>query len=409
MKAIIVGGGIVGLTTALTLHRAGIDARVYEQAPTIKELGVGLNLLPHSVKHLIGLGLQPQLDNEAVRTSELRFFCSKGKAIWQEPRGIDAGYDVPQYSVHRGRLLSILNQAVAMRVGPDSVQTNRRFTRFSQTADGVTAIFEDDRKNKFSTTADLLIGADGINSVVRYQLYPDQGAPHFSGLILWRGATLHKPFLTGRSMFMAGHNEQKVVVYPLTSPNEKGEQLVNWIAERRVPLDAVHLDDWANEGSMDEFAHHFTGWHFGDLDMQDLFVRAENIFKFPMIDRNPVDRWSFGRVTLAGDAAHAMNPNGSNGASQGILDAISLESHLAKNGDIVEALRQYEAQRLPPTSRLVLENRKTGPERVLQFVEDRCDGNCVDAHTCIPQDELEEVATAYKKLAGFDKASVNKN
>ncbi len=408
MSGIIVGGGIVGLTTALVLHRSGIEVRVFEEAVKLKELGLGLNVLPHSVQHLVGLDLQGRLDTEGVRTGELRFFCKKGKAIWQEPRGMNAGYDMPQYSIHRGRLQSLLKEQVIKRLGKAALVTDRRLVKFENTPEGVAATFKGEAGETIIEEGEFLIGADGINSMVRQQLYPDQSDPHFAGLMLWRGTTISDSFLTTNTMIMAGHSDQKVVVYPISNPDDSGKQLLNWVAEFRVPMNTMHRDDWNKEGLLVEFADRFSDWKFDWLDLPELFRNAEHIFKFPMVDRDPIDQWSFTRVTLAGDAAHAMYPNGSNGASQGILDAISLEKQLSTISDIPAALTAYEEERRPPTSRLILENRKTGPEKVLQLVEDRCDGRCGERHTCVPEAELKEIAQAYKKLAGFDKKSVNK-
>jgi 2-polyprenyl-6-methoxyphenol hydroxylase-like FAD-dependent oxidoreductase len=408
MSGMIIGGGIVGLTTALMLHRSGIKVRIFEEAVKIRELGLGLNVLPHSVAHLVGLGLQPRLDAEGVRTGELCFFCKNGKAIWQEPRGMNAGYEVPQYSIHRGRLQALLKEQVIKRIGSEALLTDRRLVAFENGSHTVTATFENAAGETTTEEGEFLIGADGINSMVRSQLYPDQSDPHFAGLMLWRGTTITDSFLSGKTMVMAGHSDQKVVVYPISEPDRSGKQLINWVAEFRVPLETMHRDDWNREGLLSEFADRFSQWKFDWMDIPRMFENAEHIFKFPMVDRDPIEKWSFGRVTLAGDAAHAMYPNGSNGASQGILDAVSLEKHMSANSDISQAFTEYEKDRLPPTSRLTLENRKTGPEKVLQLVEDRCDGQCGDRHTCVPEPELKDIAQAYKKLAGFDKESVNK-
>ncbi len=407
MSGFVIGGGIVGLTTALMLHRSNIDVRVFEEAPKIKELGVGLNLLPHSVQHLVDLGLQSKLDANAVRTGELRFFCQDGKSIWQEPRGIDAGYKVPQYSIHRGRLQALLKEEVIKRLGRQALITDRRLVSFEDCGNEVRASFKAADGSAVDETGDFLIAADGLNSAARAQLYPDQGDPNFAGLMLWRGATMSDPFLSARTMIMAGHSDQKVVVYPISDPDESGTQLINWVAEFRVPGDTIRQDDWSNVGNLDEFAGRFADWKFDWLDLQALFENAEQIYKFPMVDRDPIEQWSFGRVTLAGDAAHAMYPNGSNGASQGILDAVSLEKQMNAHKDIEAAFVAYEQERRPPTTQLIHDNRQTGPERVLQLIKDRCDGSCGTEHACVPHAELEEIASAYKKLAGFDKASVN--
>ncbi|HIG39797.1 MAG: flavin-dependent oxidoreductase [bacterium] len=404
---IIIGGGIAGLTLALALHRAGIPVRIFESAKEIRELGVGLNLLPHCVKHLVDLGLETDLVNTGVKTRELRFYCKNGKLIWTEPRGLDAGYQVPQFSIHRGRFQQILLKHVKQRLGEEAVVTDRRLIQFEQSGNEVTARFTDSTGAGSSFTGNFLVGADGINSTVRLQLYPNQGEPHFANLMLWRAASWSEPFLTGRTMIMAGHSNQKLVAYPITPPDDEGKQLINWIAEYRVPANTMRQDDWNSVGNLSEFENQFESWNFDWLQTRKLFTSAQEIYKFPMIDRDPVDRWSFGRITLAGDAAHAMYPNGSNGASQAVLDAVSLTKHISEHKDPASAFSEYELERLPLTSRLVLENRKTGPERVLQMVEDQCKGDCVEQHQCVAYPELEEVSLAYKKLAGFDKKSVN--
>lgn len=404
---IIVGAGIVGLTLALECHQNGIPVRVFESANEIKALGVGLNLLPHSVKHLLKHGLEAELSRNAIRTKELRFYCKSGKLIWTEPRGIEAGYKVPQYSIHRGTLQSILLKKVIQTLGEDAVLTDRRLLNFHQSKESITAQFQDTSGTIHDIDGLFLIGADGINSTVRQQLYPDQGDPQFAGLMLWRGATWSKPFLTGRSMIMAGHNDQKIVVYPMTPVNSSGKQLLNWVAEFRVPLNVMRKDDWNGKGSLQEFAHRFAHWDYPWLETNNLFRYAEAIYKFPMIDREPVDQWSFDRVTLAGDAAHAMYPNGSNGASQGILDAVSLAKWISETNNPAHAFVNYQEERLPPTARLTLDNRKTGPERVMQMVEDQCQGDCGEEHQCVPYPDLESVSLTYKKLAGFDKKTVN--
>lgn len=306
-----------------------------------------------------------------------------------------------------GRLQALLKEEVIKRLGKNALITNRSLVSFKDQGDEVQVTLQAEDKQLFKETGEFLIGADGLNSAVRNQLYPDQGSPHFAGLMLWRGATVGRSFLSGSTMIMAGHRDQKVVVYPISNVDESGRQLINWVAEFRVPEDTIHRDGWSNVGELHEFADRFSDWKFAWLDLQALFQNAEQIYKFPMVDRDPIKQWSFGRVTLAGDAAHAMYPNGSNGASQGILDAVSLGKHMKALTNIETAFAAYEQERLPPTTQLIHDNRQTGPERVLQLVKDRCDGSCGQEHSCVPHAELEEIANAYKKLAGFDKASVN--
>jgi len=410
---IIAGGGLVGLTLALALHRKGFKTRIYESVPEIQPLGVGINLLPHSIQSLEKLGLLDDMKAVAIETSSLSYFTEDGKEIWQEPRGFAAGYDVPQLSIHRGDFQMILLKHVKERLGEDAVMGNHRFDRFVQDEAGVTAHFTDHsgEQDMGNVTADYLIGADGINSRLRQIFYPDEGPPHYSGQMLWRGVTEMEPYLDGRSMFMAGHNDLKLVAYPIRAESAtRGKSYINWIAERRIPSDmAARQANWNEAGLLDEFAPCFKDWNLGWLDIEKLFKNAISIHKFPMIDRNPIPKWNFERVALMGDAAHAMYPNGSNGVSQGVLDAMTFADLMAEGGDIPQILSEYDNARREVTSKIVLANRETGPERVMQMVKDTCDGSCGDVHSCVDKATLEQVATAYKKLAGFDKNSLKKS
>ena len=407
----IAGGGIGGLVAAMCLHEAGHDVHVHESVVTPGELGVGINVLPHSVRVLDDLGLLPALDATAVRTGSLMFLSRDGTEIWREPRGLDAGAPWPQFSIHRGRLHALLWSAATERLGPERLHTGHRIVGFEQDADSVVATFED-RTAAGGTQrveSDLLIGADGIHSAVRRQLHPDQGLPHPSGLVLWRGAVRAPAYLDGRTMFMAGDDDQKAVVYPVTPPDEDGTALVNWVAERPMDVDMATVS-WNREVPVADVAAHFRDWDFGWIHIGGLIASSDAAFEFPMVDRHPVDRWSFGRVTLLGDAAHPMRPNGSNGSSQAILDGEAIAAALAEHADAVDALAAYEHARLEPTAKLTLANRQSGPERVMQWVADRCDGACADSpervHTCVAPEDLEREANAYKQLAGFDMATL---
>jgi 2-polyprenyl-6-methoxyphenol hydroxylase-like FAD-dependent oxidoreductase len=411
-RIVIAGAGIGGLHAALQLHAIGVPVTLCETASELRELGVGINLLPHSVKHLCGLGLQPDLDARAIRTAELSYHSRDGKLIWQEPRGLEAGYEFPQYSIHRGRLHGILAAAVQERLGAGAIRLDHHLEGFEQDASGVTARFRGRHSGETHELAcDILIGADGIHSTLRRIFYPDEGEPRYSGLMHWRGITWARPYRTGASMFMAGDDELKLVAYPIARADDGSDRvLVNWIAERRMgeglPLPP---EEWNRPANPDDFIPYFADWDFGWLNVPEELLRpAEAVYEFPMCDRDPVPQWTRGRVSLLGDAAHPMRPNGSNGASQAILDGVALAAAL-KAGDEPEAvLRAYEDERRPPTTKLVLDNRKTGPERVMQMVADRCPGTCGETHECVPQEELAEIANAYKQLAGFAKDQVNK-
>lgn len=403
-RILIAGGGIGGLAAALSLHAKGHEVVVFESVETPRELGVGINVLPHSVRILHDLGLAERLDEVAVRTRRLSFYSEDGVKIWEEDRGIHAGNPWPQYSIHRGRFQMLLLEAVRDRLGADRVLTGHHLASFEQDQNEVRATFVDKRTETIVGTfsGDVLVGADGLNSVVRRHFEPEEGPPAYSGLMLWRGAIETEPFLDGESMFMAGHDTLKAVVYPIGGPEHRaGRSLVNWVAERPVDLD-ISTADWNREADHADFVPAFEAWNWDWIDLPRIFAATPTVYEFPMVDRDPLERWSYGRVTLLGDAAHVMRPNGSNGSSQAIIDGEALAMALTGERDVVTALERYQDERLAPTAKLTLDNRASGPERVLQWVKDRCDGTCVDQHTCVPQEECEEVATAYKRLAGFD-------
>lgn len=410
-RALIIGGGIGGLTTALSLHRAGIEVVVCESVSDIQALGVGINVLPHAVRILHALGLREALERSAIITSTLRFHAKQGQTIWTEPRGVEAGYDYPQYSMHRGALQTALLEAVRRRLGASAIRVGHHLQRFAQTDAGIAATFIDKRSGAVvgEYEGDLLIGADGLWSQVRAQLYPDEGPPVYSGQMLWRGVTEADAVFDGRSVIMAGSNDLKAVIYPISeTARQQGKALLNWVAERQLggalPLNPA---DWNRQGDPDDFIPYFADWQFDWLDIPALFAAADRVYEFPMVDRNPLPTWSFGRVTLLGDAAHAMRPNGSNGASQAILDAEAIARCLSRDHEVEHALMAYERERLGPTSQLVLDNRETGPERVLEIVAERCPDGFDNIEDVIPRDELQAIADSYKKLARFDRASVN--
>lgn len=413
MSIIIAGGGIGGLITALALHQRDIAATVHEQVGEIRPLGVGINLLPHAVRVLTGLGLQDKLAAAAVRTKELSYFNRHGQLIWSEPRGLDAGYDYPQFSIHRGTLQAILRDEVVARLGSGSLRLGERFVDVADMpGGGIEASFAG-RAGQLASRlqGDILIGADGIHSAVRARLYPAEGAPIWNGRVLWRAITeAAVPFLSGRTMIMAGHQDRKFVCYPLTtSPDGAGPVRVNWIAELSFDRSkGWRAEDWDRTARLEDIAPSFADWRFDWLDVPALMAGATTIYEYPLVDRDPLERWSFGRVTLMGDAAHPMYPIGSNGASQAILDAEALAAALASQGPTPEALAAYEAERRPPTSAIVLANRGNGPEQVMQLAEQRAPGGFADINEVISREELEAIAARYKQVAGFSRDKVNR-
>jgi len=406
MAVLIIGAGIAGLTTALSLHQIGVEARVFESVETIEPLGVGINTLPHAVRELTELGLAEKLAATAIPTAELAYYSKHGQLIWSEPRGRAAGYNWPQFSIHRGELQMILLAAARERLGGNRIVTGHHLAGWEVTEAGVRAHFINRHSGARigEATGELLIAADGIHSTVRGVLCPDEGAPLWNGSILWRGVSHAKPFLTGRSMIMAGHEFQKFVCYPISCR----EPLINWVAERKLrPDHQWRREDWNRAGNLDEFLPYFEHWRFEWLDVPGLIRAAERCYEYPMVDRNPLDRWTFGPVTLLGDAAHPMYPIGSNGASQAILDARVLAREIRAHGTTEAALHAYEAERRPATAAIVLANRKNGPEQVMQTVQERAPNGFARIEDVLSAAELDEAAASYRRIAGFDKHTLN--
>ena len=406
MTVLVIGAGIGGLTTALSLHQIGVPVRVFESAAEIRPLGVGINTLPHAVRELTELGLQDELAATAIRTAELAYYSKHGQLIWSEPRGKAAGYNWPQFSIHRGELQMILLRAAEARLGKDNILTGHHLTGWDETGDGVRAHFKD----RDSHAGSLLIAADGIHSAVRATFYPQEGPPVWNGAILWRGVTENAaPYLTGRSMIMAGHEFQKFVCYPISkAAMDQGRATINWIAERKFSPDHQwRREDWNRPGRLDEFLPQFESWTFDWLDVPGLIRAADRCFEYPMVDRDPLPRWTHGRVTLLGDAGHAMYPIGSNGASQAVLDARVLAREIKAKGETPAALQAYEDERRPATAKIVLANRQNGPEQVMQLVEQRAPDGYARIEDVLTPAELEGTAASYKQIAGFDVGTLN--
>lgn len=402
MKVIIAGAGIGGLTTALSLHAAGIDdVTLYESVPEIRPLGVGINLLPHAVRELTELGLGDELAELGVATSTLSYFNRHGQQIWTEPRGCAAGYHWPQYSVHRGRLQLLLRDAVLARLGADSIRLGSAVSDARGDGDTTSVAIGEGTDAAARAAADIVIGADGIHSALRRQRYPDEGAPVWNGLILWRGTARVAPYLDGRTMIMAGDAMQKFVAYPLSARGDDGLQTVNFIAEYRSDDAQPGASDWNRGADPSAVLGRFGDWDFGWLDVPTIITAADEILEYPMVDRDPIPRWTFGTQTLLGDAAHAMYPIGSNGASQAIIDARTLAFRLGTIGSVEEALAAYEGERRPRTTAITVSNRSMGPEQVMQLAYERAPGGFGDIDLVVPYAERAEIANRYKVAAGF--------
>jgi len=412
MKVIIVGGGIGGLTAALMLHARGIDCEIYEQSETIRELGVGINTLPHAIKELAELGLLERLDAVGIRTYELFYTNRFGQEIWRELRGLDAGYEVPQFSIHRGRLQAVIHQAVRARLGETRIHTGHRLGAFSQDEAGVTGYFFDRHgAHRASARGDVLVGADGIHSLVRDTLYPNEGPARWNGAMLWRGAVEWPAFLTGRSMVIAGGMAAKLVVYPIAEAARADRRLTNWAVVAKIGDSATpppNKEDWSRPGRFEDLMPHVERFRIPYVNAQALIEATPEFWEYPMCDRDPLPRWSQGRVTLLGDAAHPMYPVGSNGASQAILDARCLADRLRSAEHPLHALAIYEQERLPMTAQIVRMNRTGGPEGVIDAVEERAPDGFTSIDDVLPFEERKAIVRGYALSAGFAREQVNK-
>jgi 2-polyprenyl-6-methoxyphenol hydroxylase-like FAD-dependent oxidoreductase len=393
------------------LHARGIDCELFEQSETIRELGVGINTLPHAIKELAELGLLERLDAAGIRTYELFYTNRFGQEIWREPRGTDAGYEYPQFSIHRGRLQGVIHNAVRSRLGESRVHTGHRLGAFTQDDSGVTAYFFDrDGCHRATTRGEALIGADGIHSAVREALYPNEGPARWNGSMLWRGAIEWPQFLTGRSMVIAGGMAAKLVIYPIAEGMRPNRMLTNWavlvkVAEPGVP---PRKEDWSRPGRFEELMPHVQRFRIPYVDAKALIEATPEFWEFPMCDRDPLPRWAHGRVTLLGDAAHPMYPVGSNGASQAILDARCLADCLRSAEHVFHALWTYEQVRLPMTAQVVQMNRRGGPEEVIDAVEQRAPEGFGNVEDVLPFEQRKAIVRGYASTAGFAREQVNR-
>jgi 2-polyprenyl-6-methoxyphenol hydroxylase-like FAD-dependent oxidoreductase len=402
MNIAIVGGGIAGLSFALGLHKRGIDCDVFEAVTDIKEIGVGITLLPHAMRELAELGLQDALEAVGIENLESVFYTQHGQYVYKEARGRHAGYTLPEIGIHRGKLHRILFDAAVNRLGADKVHTGMRCSAFSQNDHGVEIEFSNAHtQTSIKVQAQIAVACDGVNSVIRTQMHP-QDALCFAGINTWRGVTVHPPILTGKSYLRIGTVEVgKMVIYPIIdNVDGKGSQLINWVAELQKPNAA--MNDWNRPGDPAVCAEIFKDWTFDFLNVPELILKADKVFEYPMVDKNALPFWTQGRVTLMGDAAHPMYPRGSNGSAQALIDARTLADQLAQHADPKEALRAYEVLRLAPTAKVVETNRNVPPDFIIMKAHELSDGKPFrHIDDLITQDELRQISDHYKTVAGF--------
>jgi 2-polyprenyl-6-methoxyphenol hydroxylase-like FAD-dependent oxidoreductase len=398
VRVIIIGAGIAGLTTALALHAAGVPCTVHERAAAVEELGVGINLLPHAVAPLTGLGLLDRLRAVAVETGTLVYAHRLGPEIMRRPCGLASGAAHPQFSIHRGALAGVLHAAVRERLGPGAVRTDHRLVGVEQDPEGVTATFADGTSER----ADALIGADGIRSAVRAGLYPDEGLPCWNGVLMWRGAVEWPALRDGRTVLIAGGTDSKLVLYPIGPGRHPDRPLTNWAVcttTGRAGDPPPRKVDWSATGRRTDLRPLLDAFHVPDLDLPGLVAATPELFEYPMCDRDPLPRWSHGRVTLLGDAAHPMYPMGSNGAAQAILDAMALADCLSGTDDAVPALGEYDEQRRTAANRVVVQNRAGGPERIIDEVERRAPAGFVRRSDVLTDAELDQILADYARAS----------
>ena len=412
-KLLIIGGGIGGLATALALHRVGIDVDIYEQAQELRELGVGINVQPHATKELAAFGLLPALEEAGIRTRTLIYTNRFDQVVWRELRGTDAGYEVPQISIHRGKLLGILLRAVLKRLGPSRLHADHRMVNLEERGGRVTAIFKSSRSaERREVVGDGLIGADGIHSRVRSIFYPEEGPPRWSGIMLWRGATSWPVYEDGRTMVIAGGSAAKFVFYPIHFDRLRPEtRLTNWAVMARL-ADGTEPpprpEDWKRAGRLRDVLNFAEGsFRLGFVEPSEIIKATTTFYEYPNCDRDPLPRWSFGLATLLGDAAHPMYPVGGNGASQAILDAAALARHLTSSTTVAEAFIAYDAERRLATRDIVLTNRRGGPEGVIDLVESRAPEGFKDVDAIASFAERAAIVRGYASMAGYSREQVN--
>lgn len=408
-RVLIAGGGIAGLSLALTLHQIGVPCVVFESVNELRPLGVGVNLQPNAVRELFDLGVdEDMLDSVGIQTREWALVGLNGNDIYSEPRGRLAGYHWPQYSVHRGKLQMLLYRLVIERLGAEAVVTGHRVVGYKNIETGVIARLQTNSGVEKEIHGRLLIGADGLHSAVRAQMHPDQPPVHWGGAVMWRGTSQAKTVRTGASFVGLGTDKHRMVIYPISQPDPKtGLSEVNWIAEVTMDPQSGLSGDWNKRVELDDFIHHFEGWDYEWLDVPALLRGAGVVYEYPMIDRDPIPTWVDGHAVLIGDAAHVMYPTGSNGAGQAIVDGRVLGAQMVKHGAVPAALSAFDEMLCKPISGLVLRNRGAGPFGILTTVDERCGGVFDNIDDVIPEVERSEFMANYKAAAGFAIDSLN--
>ncbi|MFV0358571.1 flavin-dependent oxidoreductase [Tropicimonas sp.] len=409
MTVLISGAGIAGLTLGLSLHQLGVPFRIIEAIAELRPLGFGINLQPHAVRELYDLGLEEKLDTVGLKTERICYFNAKGQEVWSEPRGIDAGYDYPQYSIHRGGLQMMLHETLLERCGARAILAGAKVNEWFETPQGLEVVLTD-RQYGFEIDrlrGSVLVACDGVRSATRAKLFPEAGAPNWRKTMMWRGVAHGPKFLGGRTMTISGTKGAKFVAYPIANKG-RTQSYIHWIADIDVaPERDWDAQDWSRRGRIDDVMPTFADWKFDWLDIPALIAGTEAVWEYPMIDRDPLPGWVDGRIALLGDAAHPMYPIGSNGASQGILDARVMARELSALGEGAEALQSYDRIRRGPVNDIILANREQGPDAVLDEVAERAPGGFEDIDAVMSLDERRACSDRYKEATGLTVEAIN--
>jgi 2-polyprenyl-6-methoxyphenol hydroxylase-like FAD-dependent oxidoreductase len=396
----IIGAGPGGLMTALRLHQQGLRPRIYEAVAELKPLGVGIDVKVYATKELDELGLLEEFRAISVDAQESLFFNNHGQEIYAELCGVHMGYLYEQRFVHRGYFQMFLYEKVLERLGPDAVVLGTRLVGYTQDEDGVTLTLRDANGTTAEERHDVLIASDGIKSFVRREMHPESADPTYSGITMWRGTTLMKPFKTGGTILHIGDpRTSSMIVYPLLDDFEgTGLTLVNWVVEATRE---ESVEDWNQVGTVDEVLPYYDDCEIPFLDVQEMLRNAREVYLFPLIRHEPLDSWCDGRVTLLGDAAHAMYPRGGNGACQALVDGRVVAEKLATISDPAAALQAYEDERREAVNRIVMAHRGEGYEVIRRMVAERTDGQRFDdIEKVLPLAEADEIFSKYHKLVG---------
>ncbi len=396
----IIGAGPGGLITALRLHQEGFSPRIYESVDALKPLGVGVDIKVYGAKELDELGLLDEFRAMSVDAEDSIFFNHYGQEIYAEKCGVHMGYLHEQRFVHRGYLQMLFYDAVLERLGEGSVVLGARIAGYRQDADGVILDVQHRDGRTEQVRHDAVIAADGIKSAVRRQMHPDLAEPTYSGITMYRGTTLRKPFRGGHTILHIGDPRvSSMIIYPIANDVDgTGLDLVNWVVEYERPQT---VEDWNQIGTVDEILPLYESVKLPFLDVQQLMRDAREVYLFPLIRHEPLETWVDGRVVLLGDAAHAMYPRGGNGVCQAFVDAGVVARKLAELDDPHEAFLAYDAARREAVNRIVLSSRGEGYEVIRRMVAERTDGKPFDdIEQVLPLAEADEIFARYHKLVG---------